>query len=347
MSTKDKIYAKIRDGQATTAKELAAQLQVSRAYIHRAIHQLQAEGLVLSIGKTRQAHYIVPLSEKMVREAKSQVRHLSLRLQNIGLAEDLVFNRVERETGIMDGVGDNVVRIVRYAFTEMLNNAIDHSQSKQITVDIRQTSTAITFTIRDYGIGAFANVQKKLRLPSALAAIQEILKGKTTTLPDRHSGQGIFFTSKAADLFVLDSHAHRLTVNNLLPDLFVTPRAALKGTRVQFAINIRSKKQLINVFEAFTSEERGDFAFSKTRISIKLYQFGKDLLSRSEAKRVTANLEHFREIELDFHGVETIGQAFADELFRVWQTAHPDSKLIPTEANDIIRLMIQRAGGPV
>ena len=54
----------------------------------------------------------------------------------------------------------------------------------------------------------------------------------------------------------------------------------------------------------------GILPLTKHKISVKLYQFGTDLLSRSEAKRVTMGLENFQEIELDFKNVATIGQGF-------------------------------------
>jgi ERCC4-type nuclease len=54
-----------------------------------------------------------------------------------------------------------------------------------------------------------------------MEAIQDILKGKTTTMPKSHSGQGIFFTSKSGDLFILDSFGYQVIVDNKIPDVFV------------------------------------------------------------------------------------------------------------------------------
>jgi hypothetical protein len=67
-------------------------------------------------------------------------------------------------------------------------------------------------------------------------------------------------------------------------------------------------------------------------------------VSRSQARRILAGLEKFKTIDLDFQDVETIGQAFADEIFRIWQTAHQDISIIAKNANDNIMLMIRRAG---
>jgi len=62
-----------------------------------------------------------------------------------------------------------------------------------------------------------------------------------------------------------------------------------------------------------------DFGFSKTHIPVFLAAYGEDnLISRSQAKRLLVRFERFKEIILDFENVESIGQAFADEIFRVF-----------------------------
>jgi len=45
-------------------------------------------------------------------------------------------------------------------------------------------------------------------------------------------------------------------------------------------------------------------------------------------------------VNLDFEGVEIIGQAFADELFRVFPSFHPDIHLEPINTNENVRKMI-------
>ncbi len=347
MTIKEKILAYLKEEKTSTTAKLSKKLGVSRIYVHRILQGLRQEGLVVLVGKTRQAAYVLASNTQAVQEARAAINHVSFRLQNQELAEDLVFARIERETGIFLDVPEEVRKIVQYGFTEMLNNAIDHSRSTQIIVDCKRTETAITFSVRDFGIGIFTNVRETKKLPGTLEAIQELLKGKMTTMPEKHSGQGVFFTSKAADTFIIDSGDKKLTFNNLVSDIFISDRTFLKGTLIFFAINLRSKRQLADVFNAFTSDVDGDSEFSKTRVSIKLFQFGKDLLSRSEAKRVVLNLEHFREVELDFKDVTTVGQAFGDEIFRVWHNAHPNIRLISINANDNIKLMIRRAGGEV
>ena len=70
---------------------------------------------------------------------------------------------------------------------------------------------------------------------------------------------------------------------------------------------------------------------------------GSALVSRSQAKRVLARLERFKEVVLDFEGVESVTPAFADEIFRVFAAGHPRVHLMPVNDNEQVRQMIQRA----
>jgi hypothetical protein len=45
----------------------------------------------------------------------------------------------------------------------------------------------------------------------------------------------------------------------------------------------------------------------------------------------------------DFSDVPTIGQAFADEIFRAFATSHPKIEFFPIHANSEVKRMIDRA----
>ena len=70
---------------------------------------------------------------------------------------------------------------------------------------------------------------------------------------------------------------------------------------------------------------------------------GTTFVSRSEAKRLLTNLERFREVVVDFTGVQSVGQGFADEVFRVWARANPETKLIPISMQRTVAFMVERA----
>jgi hypothetical protein len=97
---------------------------------------------------------------------------------------------------------------------------------------------------------------------------------------------------------------------------------------------------LKEVFDKFSTEVPGDF--DKTIVPVCLAN-SSDLVSRSQARRVLSGLELFREVILDFKDIEYIGQAFADEIFRVFPNMNPNTSIIAQNANPDVQNMINRA----
>ena len=79
------------------------------------------------------------------------------------------------------------------------------------------------------------------------------------------------------------------------------------------------------------------------RTIVRLQETGTTRLSRSEARRLVHGLERFREVVLDFGGVELVGQGFADEVFRVWARQNPEVALIPIAMSPPVAFMVERA----
>jgi uncharacterized protein (DUF934 family) len=75
---------------------------------------------------------------------------------------------------------------------------------------------------------------------------------------------------------------------------------------------------------------------------VKLFEVGVTFVSRSEAKRLLEGLDRFREVAVDFAGVESVGQGFVDELLRVWPNQHPDTRIVPVGMNEAIEFMVRR-----
>jgi hypothetical protein len=90
--------------------------------------------------------------------------------------------------------------------------------------------------------------------------------------------------------------------------------------------------------------ESDDYAFDRTVVPVDLANYGADeLISRSQAKRLLARLDLFKRVVLDFRNVDTIGQAFADQIFRVFAREHPETELLPVNASPAVQQMISRA----
>jgi anti-sigma regulatory factor (Ser/Thr protein kinase)/biotin operon repressor len=338
MDLKSTILALAEKKGKVSTQELAEEFKISRQYVVRLLNALVKEGQLMKVGSTRGAFYVIP------KPASEVGWTIAKRLRNTNLKEHEVMQSIEKRSQFVRSLDENVRSIFEYAFSEMLNNAIEHSQSKNITVEVSKTDHDLAFRVNDFGIGVFRNVMQKRHLASELEAMQDLLKGKTTTQPQAHSGEGIFFTSKIADRFILESFGYRMTVDNIINDVFFEEiKPVTRGTRVFLQIASASKKHLSDLFREYQTDPK-EPAFDKTTIRVKLYTMGTIHVSRSQARRVLAGLEKFRSIVLDFDQVPNVGQAFADEVFRVFRSKHPAIQIISTNMNEAVRFMIERVG---
>jgi len=340
MNIKEQILAKIKQKGQIKSSEIVKMTGFSREYINRFLQELRDEGSIVLIGKARASSYVLA-NQKDIEKAKKEILVFEKTYKNIDLSEDLILKEIKRETGIFIDLPKNIEVIVEFSFLEMLNNAIEHSQTKKIFITLVRDKKTLMFVINDVGIGIFDNIKEKKKLKSDMEAIEFLLKGKQTTDPKRHTGQGIFFTSKIADALTIVSNRKRLRFINAVDDIFVEESLKeSKGTEIIFFINLNTKRTAEQVFKKYTDE---DFEFTKTKIVVKLYKFGTSLISRSEARRLVVGLDKFKEVLLDFKDVGTVGQGFADEIFRVWQNNHPDIKIKYINSNENVDFMIKRA----
>lgn len=342
MLTKDQILKIAKEKGKLYSKDLVLQFKVSRQYVNLLVSALVEEKRLIKFGSTRKAFYVHP--EYAVQHPEMFPLKYTTAFKNEGLEEHKVLSQIEDVFPTLKNLPENVRSIFTFAFSEMLNNAIEHSQSVRIGVEVAVPKKILTFVIQDSGIGVFRNVMKQRGLKSELEAIQDILKGKTTTMPKSHSGEGIFFTSKAADIFILDSFGYQLIVNNEIPDVFVKTTEKIKrGTRVMFQISATTNKHLSDAFQKYTNLAEGDYGFDKTEIRVKLYTIGGVHISRSQARRVLSGLEKFKIIVFDFDKVPTVGQAFADEVFRVFHNKYPKIRLDVENMSEGVKFMVERA----
>lgn len=263
------------------------------------------------------------------------------RFETAGLQEDAVWDELRTNVPALGDLPEGGREVARFGVQEMVNNAIDHSGSLDVDVSVAVTDEGLLFFVSDEGVGAFEHVRRNKGLRDHLEALQNIAKGKLTTDPDRHTGQGIFFTSKAVDLFVLACNGWRWTVDAARNDEAVGRIRPHKGTRIQLLVTKSRPHSLKKVFDEYTNPD--DLSFDKTRSVVRLFERGVAFVSRAEAKRLTANLERFGEVTIDFAGIDQIGQAFADEIFRVWARSHPEVTLTPVNMNEAVAFFVDRA----
>ncbi len=226
----------------------------------------------------------------------------------------------------------------------MFNNALDHSDGSIIRVKIKKTATATEMMISDNGIGIFKKIQNALGLLDPRHSVLELAKGKLTTDPKRHTGEGIFFTSRVFDSFDILSEGVFFTHKFGSEEDWILENREMRGTFVFMKLNNHSARKLNKIFDQYTSGDQDEIpGFTKTVVPVKLARYGDDnLISRSQAKRLLARVELFKTVVLNFSDVELVGQGFADEVFRVFARQHPEIELVYINANSAVKRMIER-----
>ena len=259
-----------------------------------------------------------------------------------GLQEDLPW---QRDFAPHFDLPRHVARMVQHGFTELVNNAADHSGGTSVTVSLRQTPSHAQLLVSDDGCGVFDRICEAFRLPDAQHAMLELSKGRLTSQPEAHTGRGLFFSSQLADVF--DIHANSTAFHRRAwePGGWKKGSKPLprQGSSIYMAIALDTTRTLDQVLEAWSLDGSG-VDFDRTVINLQMLAGpGQPLDSRAQARRVAARLETFQRAELSFEGVVDVGHAFTDELFRVFARAHKNVELRPTNMTPRIAALVKQA----
>jgi anti-sigma regulatory factor (Ser/Thr protein kinase) len=313
-------------------KSTAARFGISRQAAQRHARQLVAQGVLQASGTARWMRY---------RLARAAIAASAFQIAQ-ALTEDRVWSEFFRDR--VESLGADERDILAYGITEMANNVIDHAAASTLKVNFWRSPISLTVRIEDDGVGIFQKIASALQLSDPRQSLLELGKGKFTTDPARHTGEGVFFTSRAFDRFSLRSGNLLFSRTARSDDWLVeSENIAFSGTRVTMSLLLPAERRLEEVFAQYSSGPE-DYRFAKTHVPLKLARFGDEtLLSRSSARRVLARVDRFSEVLLDFKAVDSIGPAFADEIFRVFATQHPEVELITVNANAQVTAMIRRA----
>lgn len=308
---------------------VAAQLGLSPSRVNMQVRALVAGGYLVKHGSTRPT-YTLGTKRRFARD-----------YPRAGLAEDRVW--FGDLLPLLQHLPRNVLDIAHHGVTEMVNNAVDHSDARKVSVFMACGDGRLDLTVTDDGIGIFRKITRALDLPDERLALLELSKGKLTTDPQRHSGEGIFFTSRMFDVYRIES-GDLIFDHDAAYDLDLLDDAHhVAGTRVVMRIATDAARTVESVFREYSSGP-DDYAFARTVVPVRLAKVGdENLVSRSQAKRLLQRVEKFRHVVLDFAQVGGIGQAFADEIFRVFANAHPNVELLAIHAVPAVQQMIRRA----
>ena len=269
------------------------------------------------------------------------------------LEEDVIYASIIEP--VVKDLPQNVEKLWCYAFNEIMNNAIDHAEAETIGVLVTKNSLFTRVMIDDDGIGIFNKIQAYISSKEGVSvtiddAVIALFAGKLTTNSQEHSGEGIFFSSRVMDNFIIvssnrffthDKYEREFHQNMSLMEENEIRNAFLdqKGTTVLMELSNNSKRELEEVFDMFSTVDRG---FYKTQMPVKNAITSGFAVSRSQARRLCSSFDKFEVVELDFRDVDEISQAFAHEIFVVYQNRHPNIEFEVKNANDSILDMIKR-----
>lgn len=316
------ILEKIDQEDKSISKHVSETFGVTQNTVHSYINELVKDGIIQRIQRGK--YELV--SKEYTYFLKRSEGHLD---------SDTYAYTICLKDHIQD-LPQNIKDIWAYAFSEMTNNVMDHSNAENLYIRVIKNHLKTVAYIKDDGIGIFQKIKDHFSLESLDEAICELFKGKLTTDSKNHSGEGIFFSSKLMDNFFILSSG-KIFTNNKYDYSIVSDLAAknYEGTCVIMELSNFSHKISSEIFQQYENDN-GDF--TKTRIPMKNI-FDSSPVSRSQAKRICNRLDKFREVVLDFDEIEWMGQGFAHQLFVVFQNEHPQILLTPIHMNETITKM--------
>lgn len=341
--TKDKreaakryLLEQIANNDRNPVKKTAEAFEIDKASVYAYIRNFVKDGI---LEKTDGKYVLIPIVNKSThfdldligRDERDESR----------ICEEAMFPYI-------DSLPLNIVGLWKHICTEMVNNVLEHSNANNLDIQVIRDYLNTTILIKDDGVGIFNKIKDHFGYTSLDDAIEELFKGKLTTASDRHSGEGIFFSSRMADVFAAISSGKQYLYSNLDSPITELTAHVDKGTIIFARISNNCNRDTNSVFKEYEEIDENNNAeldapasgYSKTTIPMK-YLFDQFPVSRSQAKRLSRRLEIFSEVKIDFKGIDSIGQGFADELFRVYQNSHPDVKIIPINCNENVERMLR------
>ena len=321
---KDYILEKVGEGRTDIASATAESFNVSQQSVHRYINELLEENRIVKISRS---HY--ELSRKILKWSFSR---------SAGELTDertVYRDHLAEEFAALSG---NVRRIWDYVLSEMINNVIDHSEAEGMELRLERDAKKTGMYIYDNGVGIFNRIKEYYKLSSYEDALLELFKGKLTTDSKHHSGEGIFFSSRMMDEFVIYSSGvvfshNKYGISNI--DQVADESMKSVGTLIYMSLSDTSRRSAKDIFDEYASVDGG---FTKTRILLKNV-FDDVPVSRSQAKRLCERLNDFEEVVLDFDEIEWMGQGFADQVFRVYASEYPEIRIIPVNMSEDVTRM--------
>lgn len=223
------LLEKIEEGAPNLIKLVCDTFDITQNTVHTYLKQLLQDNV---IQRLKRGTYVLVTQEAAYHFARSK-------------------GEIEEEQRIYDEnlrshflqLPQNVKNIWDYILSEMINNVIDHSAAENLDIRVSQNYLATQIFIMDNGVGIFKKICDHFHMHSLDEAICELFKGKLTTDPQNHSGEGIFFSSRLADRFMIYSDGKIFSTDKYEDDLLAGVPVNITGTLVAIKLSNMTNKQ--------------------------------------------------------------------------------------------------------
>ena len=294
------ILRAVRAGDSRVSTRVADVFGMTLSSANAHLRALVDQGALVARGNTRGRQYrIAVLDTHRVVLDTDAAQHAPARVWETDFAERL------------SGISPIARSVAEHGCVQALANALDHAGSPEVAVAMVRTALDVQIEVLDHGVGIFRKIASELDLASEREALLALAQGKLTTEPTRHRGEGIFFSSRMFDEYVIDSKPIAFSHDPEIDLDAVRARGQLRpaeprgtGTWVVMSIALDAERHVKDVFDAYSAEFDGT-GRTTTRIPLRLLlQGGGRLVSRSQAARLLGRVDGSQEIVLDFRGVE-------------------------------------------
>jgi len=314
------------------ARRVAEEYGISRQAVNRHLQELASAGQIRGSGATRARVWEVAPTLGTTKQ---------LRITPV-ITEDRVWSEYGRP--LVRDTPAGVHAIAQFGLTAAVANVIDHADASRVTITAARDGASVRFTVTDDGAGIFRTLIDAFGFEDDRHALFELSKGRLTTKPAGHAGVALFLALRMFDGFEIQSgrsvFAYDGNAGTWRAD--TSPRE-LKGTSVGMRVRLSSERSMDDVIDWYmeASGEASERRLARMHVHAALLQRDGDaLVSREQARRLLNRVDTCREVLLDLRGVETIGPAFADEVFRVFRTQFPDTTVVTLNAGPGVRTRI-------
>jgi hypothetical protein len=127
-------------------------------------------------------------------------------------------------------------------------------------------------SINDDGIGFFYKIRERFGLEDQRHAILELAKGKLTTDPANHSGEGIFFTPRMMDDCAILSGDVYFSRKLGEPEDWIVERSKAdeRGTFVGMNLKLIPRETERAIFDQYASPDNGEYGSPKTVVPVRV-----------------------------------------------------------------------------